>query len=99
MMQNPRFQEFLQHLRDSSTSIGQAEGRVLRLKQYISADARPQVIDAVLDALEENRVVEALYIQNFEKVGGHPCMCLLARENSVGGGGRAICLRSQSSDD
>lgn len=66
--QNPRFQEFLEALRSSSAAIGQAGGRVLRLKQYIGADARPQVIDAVLDALEHNNRVEALYIQNFEKV-------------------------------
>mmetsp|Transcript_18336 Transcript_18336/g.51364 ORF Transcript_18336/g.51364 Transcript_18336/m.51364 type:complete len:560 (-) Transcript_18336:2509-4188(-) len=67
VLQNARFQWFLEELRSSSTAIGQANGRVLRLKQYVSADARPHVIDAVLDALEENSSVEALYIQNFEK--------------------------------
>eukprot|EP00873_Tetraselmis_striata_P025542 jgi/Tetstr1/445806/TSEL_003519.t1 len=67
ILENPRFQEFLEALRSSSAAIGQAGGRVLRLKQYIGADARPQVIDAVLDALEHNNRVEALYIQNFEK--------------------------------
>ena len=66
--QNSRFKEFLAKLRSSSRDIGQAQGRVLRLKQYIGADSRPNVIDAVLEALEENDTVEALYIQNFERV-------------------------------
>ena len=44
-----------------------AEGRVLRLKRFIPADCRPQVLDAVLDALTENTRVEVLYIQNFEQ--------------------------------
>ena len=37
--------------------------RVLRLKQYLDADANPMIIDTVLDALANNTVVEALYIQ------------------------------------
>jgi hypothetical protein len=41
---------------------------VLRLKQYLGITARPAVIDAVLDALEVNTRIEALYIQNFEEV-------------------------------
>lgn len=41
--------------------------KVLRLKQYLDADANPYIIDTVLDALAGNTVVEALYIQNFEK--------------------------------
>ena len=48
----------------------QADGRVLRLKQYISSDVRPAHIDAILDALAANTRVEVLYIQNFEWVGG-----------------------------
>ena len=46
----------------------QANGRVLRLKQYISSDVRPAHIDAILDALAANTRVEVLYIQNFEWV-------------------------------
>lgn len=46
----------------------EAGGRVLRLKQYMSADARPAMIDLVLDALAVNTRVECLYIQNFELV-------------------------------
>ena len=53
-------------LRENSTCF-QARGRVLRMKQYLPADAGPKVIDAVVDALAENTLVEALYIQNFEK--------------------------------
>ena len=45
----------------------EAAGRVLRLKQYMPADANQAHIEAVLDALEVNDRVEALYIQNFEK--------------------------------
>ncbi|CAL8463490.1 g3024 [Coccomyxa elongata] len=44
----------------------QAAGRVLRLKQYVSADIKPPHIDAILDALAVNTRVEVLYIQNFE---------------------------------
>lgn len=40
---------------------------MLRLKRFIPADCRPQVIDAVLDALRVNTRVEVLYIQNFEQ--------------------------------
>lgn len=41
--------------------------KVLRLKQYLDADANPLTIDTVLDALENCTTCEALYIQNFEK--------------------------------
>ncbi len=44
-----------------------ADGRVLRLKRFISAVAGSAVLDAVLDALAVNTRVEVLYIQNFEK--------------------------------
>jgi len=41
---------------------------VLKLKKYLSDPDTPTVIiDAALDALEENRNCEALYIQNFNK--------------------------------
>ena len=46
----------------------EAQGRVLRLKQYISADVRPAAINAILEALAVNTLVEVLYIQNFEQV-------------------------------
>lgn len=54
-------------MRANSTKF-EADGRVLRLKQYLGINARPAVIDAVLDALAVNTRVEALYIQNFEEV-------------------------------
>lgn len=50
----------------------QAAGRVLRLKQYVSADIKPPHIDAILDALAVNTRVEVLYIQNFEWVSPPP---------------------------
>lgn len=40
----------------------------MRLKPSIPPDARPPLMNAVLDALMSNTRVEALYIQNFEKV-------------------------------
>lgn len=65
--QSPAFRAFLAMLRGSSTEF-EAGGRVLRLRQFLRADVRPRVLDAVLDALEANTRVEALYIQNFEQV-------------------------------
>lgn len=56
---------FLASLR-SNTNDGEAGGRVLWLKHHVSADAGPAVIDAVLDALAENTLVQVLYIHNFE---------------------------------
>jgi hypothetical protein len=62
-------------LRGSSTEF-EAGGRVLRLRQFLRADVRPRVLDAVLDALEANTRVEALYIQNFEQVRRLRCIGL-----------------------
>jgi hypothetical protein len=39
---------------------------VLRVKQYLRADAGPRELDAVIEALRFNSRVEALYLQNFE---------------------------------
>ena len=58
----------------------EAQGRVLRLKQYISADVRPAAINAILEALTVNTLVEVLYIQNFEKVSASLAIALVARE-------------------
>ncbi|CAL5226309.1 g9154 [Coccomyxa viridis] len=44
----------------------EADGRVLRLKQYVPSDLLPGHMDAILDALAANTRVEVLYIQNFE---------------------------------
>ena len=52
----------------------EAGGRVLRLKQYLGINARPPVLNAVLDALMKNTRVEALYIQNFEDVRPPPSL-------------------------
>jgi hypothetical protein len=66
-LQSPSFKRLIDMIRSNSTEF-EANGRVLRLKQYMIADARPAMIDLVLDALEVNTRVEALYIQNFELV-------------------------------
>jgi hypothetical protein len=66
-LQNLPLAEFLDDIRSNSRKF-EADGRVLRLKQYLGITARPPVIDAVLDALEVNTRIEALYIQNFEEV-------------------------------
>ena len=71
---DPNFQRFLQQIRANSTEIGECGGRVLRLKPRVSSNARPEEINAVLEALKLNWRVEVLYIQNFELVRtrGHP---------------------------
>lgn len=61
------FKRLIDMIRTNSKEF-EADGRVLRLKQYMNSDARPPMIDMVLDALEVNTRVEALYIQNFELV-------------------------------
>ena len=43
---------------------------VLLSFRYLSADVGPGVINAVIAALADNTRVEALYIQNFERVRG-----------------------------
>lgn len=59
------FRRFVEMVRSNSHDF-EAQGRVLRLKQYISADVRPAAINAILEALAVNTLVEVLYIQNFE---------------------------------
>ena len=66
-MQNKQVARLCNMIRADSREF-QADGRVLRLKQYISSDVRPAHIDAILDALAANTRVEVLYIQNFEWV-------------------------------
>ncbi len=60
-------QNLLKAIRANSTEF-EAQGRVLRVKQHIHADAGPLVVDALLDALMENTRIEALYVQNLEQV-------------------------------
>lgn len=66
-MQAAPFRRFVDMVRSNSPEF-EAQGRVLRLKQYISADVRPAAINAILEALAVNTLVEVLYIQNFEQV-------------------------------
>lgn len=66
-MQAEPFRRFVDMVRCNSHEF-EAQGRVLRLKQYISADVRPAAINAILEALAVNTLVEVLYIQNFEQV-------------------------------
>ncbi|KAL4422114.1 hypothetical protein ABPG77_003399 [Micractinium sp. CCAP 211/92] len=63
---SPHFSQLLALIRGSSHEF-EAQGRVLRLRQYLRADVGPQVLDAVFEALEANTRVEALYCQNFEQ--------------------------------
>ena len=69
-MQNKHVRRLCDMLRANSRDF-QADGRVLRMKQYVSADIKPPHIDAILDALADNTRVEVLYIQNFEWVSAH----------------------------
>ena len=66
-LQNPTVKYIVDAIKNNSKEF-EAQGRVLRLKQYLGINARPPVMNAVLDALMENTLVEALYIQNFEDV-------------------------------
>lgn len=65
--QNSQVAQLCARLRKDSRDFD-ADGRVLRLKQYVSSDLLPVHIDAILDALAANTRVEVLYIQNFEQV-------------------------------
>lgn len=62
-LQTPGVRALLDKLRrDDSDMV------VLKMKKYVNDPDTPQVvIDAVLDALEENTNCEALYIQNFNR--------------------------------
>ena len=66
-LQNATVRYLVNAIESNSTEF-EAEGRVLRLKQYLGINARPPVIDAILDSLKKNTLIEALYIQNFEDV-------------------------------
>jgi hypothetical protein len=65
---NKHFRDFIGQLILNDPRIGTLNGRVLRLKDYLSPDASSAQLDMVLDALKENVRLEVLYIQNFEKV-------------------------------
>eukprot|EP00884_Botryococcus_braunii_P006272 jgi/Botrbrau1/15646/Bobra.4_1s0030.1 len=65
-MESAPFRRLIEMIRGNSREFA-ANGRVLRLKQYMIADAREPMINMVLDALMVNTRVEALYIQNFEQ--------------------------------
>lgn len=67
LLQNATVRYLVNAIEANSTEF-EAEGRVLRLKQYLGINARPPIIDAVLNALMKNTRIEALYIQNFEDV-------------------------------
>lgn len=79
-LQNATVKYLVNAIESNSTEF-EAQGRVLRLKQYLGINARPPVIDAVLTALEKNTLVEALYIQNFEDVrsSSPPRRCAVRR--------------------
>ena len=61
------FKNFIERLRRSDPTLGEVQGRILRLKRYLPSDIGPKIVDAVIDALSSNTVVECLYIQNFER--------------------------------
>lgn len=53
--------------RRKSGSGSPSLGPILRVKQYLRADAGPRELDAVIDALRGCSKVQALYLQNFER--------------------------------
>ena len=95
LLQNPRFKGFCDMIRNNSEEF-EAQGRVLRLKQFIRADAKQAQIDAILDALEDNTRVEALYIQNFEMVSiASPAIVLGMAETGRGVNLQFCCIWSE----
>lgn len=62
------FREFINSLIVNDPSLGTLNGRVLRVKNYVSPDASPAQMDMVIECLKHNVRIEVLYIQNFEKV-------------------------------
>ncbi len=65
--QNSHVAQLCTRLRANSRDF-EADGRVLRLKQYVPSDLLPGHMDAILSALAANTRVEVMYIQNFEWV-------------------------------
>lgn len=63
--EKPDFAKLVHLIRSNSTEF-EAQGRILRLKNYIGAHARAVDMDIIIEALRENTRVEVLYIQNFE---------------------------------
>mmetsp|Transcript_24133 Transcript_24133/g.39071 ORF Transcript_24133/g.39071 Transcript_24133/m.39071 type:complete len:717 (-) Transcript_24133:3772-5922(-) len=57
----PRVVKLLKKLRENDPRLG-----ILRLKNHIDTDSNKQVLLEVLEALYDNTVVQALYIQNME---------------------------------
>ena len=50
------FKNFIERLRSSDPTLGEVQGRILRLKRYLP-DIGPKIVDAVIDALSSNTVV------------------------------------------
>ncbi|CAG9461207.1 unnamed protein product [Pedinophyceae sp. YPF-701] len=59
------FQDLIHKIETNSREF-QADGKILRLKQYIPSEVRSAEINRILDALWLNDRIEVLYIQNFE---------------------------------
>lgn len=59
LLVSPRVQECLQRIRENHD-----ETIVFKLKDTVKSDLNSKVLDGILDALEENHVCQALYIQN-----------------------------------
>lgn len=70
----PRTKKLLELIRADAPEV-----EVLRLHHYLGPGVGTVVIDAVLDALMENRNCQALYIQNFNDGFGDEQLVALAR--------------------
>lgn len=65
-MEKKDFRLLIELILGNSTAF-EAQGRILRIKNYIPCDASPLEIDLILAALRKNSRIEVLYIQNFER--------------------------------
>lgn len=62
----PSLSRLLSLISSNSTDF-QHRGAVLRVKQYLRADAGTRELDAVIEALRSNTRIQAVYLQNFER--------------------------------
>ncbi len=66
-MQDEAVKSLVERIRTNDSGFN-TEGRILRLKHHLRHTAGPLIIGAVIEALRHNTRIEALYLQNFERV-------------------------------
>jgi hypothetical protein len=67
-MDKEKLKTFLQMLVSSDSELGDAFGRVLILKHYVSPHASPAQLNMIIHGLKLNVRVQVLYVPSFEQV-------------------------------